>query len=289
MKALGATGELLVVTHSNPKGLKMPLIQGGNAAAAEMKVMEVILRISSGVARREAIDSLPPNQKPKAWQSWFKEFDPGVKLDDGFDTSPGWETAVTGFYNAWFDRQGGPILKLPKPKQDLTDLIALVNEVRKTGFARLEFRACRIGTDKDALKTVAEFFKAKKVVAPKEVRTFFGNLAGGVSLVSDSEFAQRAKSANARKFDNAKVLLIVGESTFQAFATSESEVRTFLKSYISASYSGTIKPFVIGGLEPAGTSLIAGKKHVFPLEGDYLSLLGSHDSSQPAAAGGGVP
>jgi hypothetical protein len=267
----------------------MPLVKGGNSAAAEMKVMEMILQISLGIARREAIPTLAPKEKPKAWQNWFKDFDPGVKLDDGFDSTPGWETTVAGFYDAWFDRHGGRILKLPKPKEDLTDLIKLVDEVRKTGVARLEFRACRIGTDKDALKTVAEFFKAKKVVAPKEVRTFFGSLPGGVSLVSDSEFAQKAKSANARKFTNAKVLLVVGENTFQAFATSEAEVRTFIKSFISAGYSGGVKPFVIGGLEPAGKAIITGKKHVFPLEKDYLSLLGFHDASQSAAAGNGNP
>ena len=66
---MGAKGELLLVTHSNPKGLKMPLVSGGNAAAAELKVMELIVGISSGIARREAIRTLSADQKPKAWQT----------------------------------------------------------------------------------------------------------------------------------------------------------------------------------------------------------------------------
>jgi hypothetical protein len=288
MKTLGAKGEMLVVTHSNPHGLKMPVIKGGNAAAAEMKVMDTLVQISSGISRQEAIRSLPANQKPKAWQNWFKGFDSGIKLDNGFETNPDWEKTVEGFYDAWYERQGKQILKLPAPKQDLADLISLVDAVRKSGFARLEFRACRIGTDKDALKTVGEFFNAKKVVAPKEVRTFFGNISS-VSIVTDSEFAQKSKAANARKFPNLKVLFLITETTFQAFATSEAEVRTFIKTFVSSGYTGAIKPFLMGGLEPVGKAIIPGKKHVFPLETEYLSLLGTYDAPQSSAASGGVP
>ena len=42
MKKLGAKGELLVATHSNPKGLLMKLIKGGGASA-EFGVMEKII------------------------------------------------------------------------------------------------------------------------------------------------------------------------------------------------------------------------------------------------------
>lgn len=288
MKALGAKGELLVVTHSNPHGLKMPVVAGGNAAAAEMKIMNTLVHISSGISRREAIRSLSTDQKPKAWQNWFKDFDPDIKLDDGFEGNPGWEKTVEGFYTAWYERQGRQILKLPNPKQDLADLISLVDAVRKAGFARLEFRACRIGTDQDALKKVGEFFNAKKVVAPKEVRTFFGNISG-VSIITDTEFAQKAKAANARKFPNIKILFLITETSFQAFATSENEVRNFIKTFVSSGYTGAIKPFVMGGLEPVGQAIIPGKKHVFPLEGEYLSLLGTYDAPQAAAATGGKP
>ena len=198
MKALGAKGELLVVTHSNPHGLKMPVVAGGNAAAAEMKIMNTLVQISSGISRREAIRSLSTDQKPKAWQNWFKDFDPDIKLDDGFEGNPGWEKTVEGFYTAWYERQGRQILKLPNPKQDLADLISLVDAVRKAGFARLEFRACRIGTDQDALKKVGEFFNTKKVVAPKEVRTFFGNISG-VSIITDYRVCPESKSCECQK------------------------------------------------------------------------------------------
>ena len=266
----------------------MPVVKGGNAAAAELTVMDVLIKISDGIARREAIRAMSADKKPKAWQSWFKDFDPGVKIESGFETNPGWETEIEKLYQNWYERQGKQILKLPSPTQDLADLIALVDAVRKAGFARLEFRACRIGTDKDSLKKVAEFFNAKKVVAPKEVRTFFGNISA-VTIINDAQFAQKVKAANARTFPGVKILFLITETTFQAFATSDAEVQTFIKTFVSSGYTGAIKPFVMGGLEPVGKAIIPGKKHVFPLETEYLSLLGSYDAPQSAAASGGVP
>jgi hypothetical protein len=285
MKTLGGKGELLVVTHSNPDGLKMPLVAGGKSAGAGLKVMGTILQISSGISQREAIRSLSGNKKFKAWQSWFKTFDPGVKLDDSAETNPDWESFAESQFDSWHDRQGKQILKLPNPKQDLADLISLVDAVRKAGFARLEFRACRIGTDKDSLKTVANFFNAKKVVAPKEVRTFYGSIPK-VTIINDKDFAAKSKSSTARKFPDCKVLFEIGDTTFTAFATSDSEIKTFIKNYIHSGYAGTITPFRMGGLEPAGKAVIAGKKHVFPLEKDYLTLLGSFDAAAAATASG---
>ena len=72
MKALGAKGELLVVTHSNPHGLKMPVVAGGNAAAAEMKIMDTLVQISSGISRREAIRSLSRTKSLKLGRTGLK-------------------------------------------------------------------------------------------------------------------------------------------------------------------------------------------------------------------------
>src|SRR5512138_3204502 len=70
MKKLGATGGLLVVTHSNPKGLKMPLVKKGKVSA-QLDVMDKIVEISTGMSRREAIGKKPAPAQPKAWQQWF--------------------------------------------------------------------------------------------------------------------------------------------------------------------------------------------------------------------------
>jgi hypothetical protein len=287
MKKLGAKGEMVVVTHSNPQGLKMPLIKKGTVSA-QIGVVDKIVEISTGISRRAAIDGMPASGQPKAWQKWFKDFDAGIKLEDGYETNPDWKSYVVEMYEKWYERQGKTILGLPDPKKDLADLIGLVDDIRKTGFAKLEFRACRIGTDQDSLKTVANFLNIKKVVAPKEVRTFFGSISK-VSIISDADFARRVRATTARKFTNIKILLIPGEHVFEAYATADSEVKTFLKTFISASYTGSITPFVMGGLEPSGKAVIAGKKHVFPLESDYLGLLAMYDAAKSASATGGLP
>ncbi|MCC6535947.1 MAG: hypothetical protein IT162_00250 [Bryobacterales bacterium] len=282
MKTLGAKGELMVVTHSNPKGLKMPLIKPTTTAAAETALLEKLVTISQGIARREAIGKLPEKQQPKAWQTWFRDFDPDIKLEDGYETNPDWKSYVEGKYNEWFLRQGARILKLPNPRQDLTDLITLLNEVRALGFGRLEFRACRIGTDTDTLKKLAGVLNVTKLIAPKEVRTFFGSIAK-VDILSDKDFEKKKKTLGARQFPDARFLLMAGEHLFQAFATADDEVRKFITKYVLASYKGSITPFIMGGLEPTGKSVIAGKKHVFPLDSDYLGLLAMFDGSTPAA------
>lgn len=282
IKTLGAKGELMVVTHSNPNGLKMPLIQPAATAAAETALLQKLVEISTAIGRREAIDKLPAKQQPKAWQNWFRDFDSGVKLDDGYETDPDWKSYVEGKYDEWFLRQGSRILKLPNPRQDLTDLITLLNEVRALGFGRLEFRACRIGTDTDTLKKIAGVLNVTKLIAPKEVRTFFGSIMA-VDMLSDKDFEKKAKTLGARRFPDARFLLVAGESLFRVFATADDEVRKFITKYEMASYTGSIKPFVMGGLEPTGSSVIAGKKHVFPLESDYLKLLAMFDGSTPAA------
>ena len=285
MKKLGAKGELLVATHSNPKGLLMKLIKGGGASA-EFGVMEKILEASDGIRQREAIKSLSGKSKAKAWQEWFKKFDPGIKLEDGYEENDKWEQYVEQKYEEWYARQGATILKLPNGKKDLGDFIKLVDEVRKTGFGRLEFRACRIGTDKDSLKKVGEFFNCQKVVAPKEVRTFYGHISA-MDIINAKDFAGKVKAnPTARKFPGIELLLLIAEKSFKAYATSADQGKAFIKQFVSSGYTGGVTPFVFGGLEPTGSTVIAGKKHVFPLESDYKTLLSMYDVSKSASAGG---
>jgi hypothetical protein len=279
MKKLGAKGEMLVVTHSNPKGLIMKLMKGGGVSA-EFGVMEKILEISEGIRRREAIRSISGRSaKARAWQEWYRKFDPGIRLENGYEeANADWEEYVEQRYDEWYQRQGANILKLPGGRSDLGDFIKLVDDVRKSGFGRLEFRACRIGTDKDSLKKLAQFLNVKKVVAPKEVRTFYAHIPA-VDVLGAREFAAKVRgTANTRKFAGIELLLIIGEKSFRAFATHADHAKAFIKAYISASYTGTVSPFVFGGLEPAGQSVIAGKKHVFPLDAEYKGLLTTYDS-----------
>jgi hypothetical protein len=273
MKALGPKGELLVVAHSNQDGLMMDLIDGGKASAG-FGVMTKILEISAGIRERKAIARLPSAQRPKAWLEWFKKFAKGYKLDAGFETgNPGWETTVEGWFDRWHAEQGRVVLKLPGGENDLDRFIQLVDDVRAAGFGRLEFRACDIGTKPDSLKGAAAFFNAKTVVAPTGVFTFFGSVSA-IDILDEKKLAAKVKaSPSARTFSGTKLALIVSPHGFRAFAPSEDDAKSFIKGYIRAGYKGPVRPFVTGGLQPVGKTVVPGKKYVFPLEKEYKSLL----------------
>jgi len=120
-------------------------------------VLEKLVNISAAIRERSAIDKASGRTaKAEAWQTSYRTHDPGIRLSDGYEElDDDWQQYVEGRYGEWFDRQGNAILLLPGGGGDLADFIKLFDRVRGQGFARLEFRACRIGTDDDALKTIA--------------------------------------------------------------------------------------------------------------------------------------
>ena len=279
MKAQGKGGELLVVTHSGPSGFKMPLMAGAGASAI-FSVMDMLLKISQGIARRAALKNVAAARLPDEWAKWFKEFDPGVVLEPGYESNPDWRAYVEQKYDEWYQRQGQQILKLRRPVVDLTELMALLDEVRKLAFGRLEFRACRIGTDVGAMKAVAGFFNATKVVGPKEVRTFYGNI-NRIELIRDTrQFEQMRRRLGGRSFPGLAIAMQINPHTLRVVATDDSQAKGFITSFISSGYTGNVSPFSIGGLEPAATAVIAGKAHVFPLEAEYNKLLTLHSTVQ---------
>lgn len=279
MAELGPDGELLVVTHSNPKGFLMPLKAGGRVSA-ELGVLDKLVSISAAIRAREAIrNTSGRSAKAKAWQAWFVKNDPGIKLANGYEAANAdWEEYVEAKYDEWFERQGTAILRLPGGGHDLDDFIALFDKVRKQGLKRLEFRACRIGTDKDALKKLAEVLNVGQVVAPKEVRTFYAHIAQA-EIISPLKFDELARrTPQGRKFGTIKLLMIMGDKSFRAIAAHDDHIKAFIKAFIRADFPGGVRPFVSGGLEPSGKSVISGKRYVFPLESEYMGLLAKFDA-----------
>lgn len=273
MKNLGPKGELLVVTHSNQDGLMMKLMQGAKVSAG-FSVMDKILAITNGMRERKAITAMPASKRAKAWQGWFKKFDPGIKLDDGFEVGNNdWEQNVEQWFDQWHDRQGTQILKLPNGGNDLDAFIQLVEDVRKAGFGRLEFRACDIGTNMTSLKAAAQFFNVKKLVAPTGVFTFYASISE-IEILSPAKLAAKLKAApDVRTFQGTKLVLIIHPRGFRAFAPAKGEGKAFIKNYIRSGYAGNEAPFVTGGLHPVGKTVVPGKKYVFPLEKEYKGLL----------------
>ncbi len=171
MKAVGSGGEIFVVTHSSPSGFLMKLWPEAGSSLL-FSLMGKILETAEGVRRREAIKSLQGTRVPEAWRKWFIDFDPGIKLESDFATNPDWQTFVERQYDHWFEERGRVVLKLHNGGRDLRELLDLLESVRKSGFSRIEFRACQIGADQDQMKKVADFFQVKTVVGPKNVETF---------------------------------------------------------------------------------------------------------------------
>jgi hypothetical protein len=271
MKDVGASGELLVVTHSSPTGFLMKL-KAGATVSWLFGVMDKIQEIEEGIRRHDAISALPAKDVGEAWRKWFARFDPGIKLSADFQTNPDWSTYVAQTFDAWFERQGRVTLGLHDPRADLTDLLDLLKQVRALNFKRLEFRACQIGADAKAMEKIAKFLKVKTIVGPTAVETFYGAipLKSIRFIKDDAKLAAHLKKMNGRTFPKIAVGIFVNPHGFSVVAKDEDALKAFAKGYIKAKYSGSVEPFVVGGVNSTGKGPTV---YTFPLESSYKSLL----------------
>ena len=287
MKDVGAGGELLVVTHSDPKGFLMKLKVGGKVSWL-FEVMDKILKIEEGIRRHDAIAGMKAQEVGEAWRKWFADFDPGIKLTSDFQTNPDWSNYVAKKFDEWFERQGRGTLGLPDPRADLRDLIDLLKQVRTLGFKRLEFRSCQIGSDKTAMEKIAKFLKVNAVVAPTKVETFYGVIPTKGIFESDARKLEarltRLKKLAGRVFlPKIRMGLLVSARFFTVLAKDEDALKAFVQTFIKARYSGSVSPFVVGGVNSTGS---APTVYTFPLDSSYKSLLVKFDA---AAAKSGTP
>jgi hypothetical protein len=275
MKDVGASGELLVVTHSSPTGFLMALKLGGHSSLL-FSVMGKILEIAEGIRRREAIRSMSAAQLPDAWKRWFQQFDPGFKLGPGFETNDDWQKNVEAEFDSWIEVQGTVVLRLPGGGKDLRPLLDLLNDVRKLGFTRIEFRACDLGADADAMKTIANFLQVKTVVGPKNVQTFYGSFVKSMIRFApgDRSFEAAFKKMGGRKFGSSVGILMLPHG-FRILAQNQDSLKDFVKQYINAAYKGSVVPFVVGGLDSIGKTTT---NYVFPLETAYKQLIDRFDA-----------
>ena len=282
MKDVGSAGQLLVVTHSSPEGFLMKLKAGGEVSW-RFDVMDKILKIAEGIRRHDAISAVPAKDAPETWKKWFADFDPGIKLEPGFETNPDWHDFVEKKFDEWFERQGRAILKLPKPREDLTNLLDLLKEVRALGFKRLEFRACQLGADAKAMEKVAGFLNVSTVVGPTKVETFYGTIPhSDIGFIKDDKKLSAAlKKIGGRTFPKISLGLLVFPRAFRVISKDDDALRAFIRGYIREKYSGSVSPFVVGGLNSVGTKVT---RYIFPLESDYKTSLVKFDSAAGKAA-----
>lgn len=280
MKDVGASGELLVVTHAAPDGFKM-LLKAGGKVSWLYSVMDKIQTIEEGIRRHDAISALPEKDVGEAWRKWFADFDPGINLTSDFQTNPDWSKYVAKTYDEWFVRQGRVILGLPGAPADLTDLLDLLKQVRALSFKRLEFRACQIGADAKQLDKIAKFLNVKIIVGPTAVETFYGAIPlSGILLIKDNaKLAARLTKMNGRTFPKISVGIFVAPHGFTVTAKDEDALRAFVQGYIKAKYYGSVSPFIVGGVNSTGKNTTV---YTFPLESGYNSLLVKFDASAAA-------
>ena len=113
MKALGAKGR---VAGRYPLESTWPQDAAGEGRQCRRRGIEgqwlSLLKSASGIARREAIRAMPADKKPKAWQAWFKDFDPGVKIEERLRNQP-WlgKRKSKSSIRDWYERQGKQILE----------------------------------------------------------------------------------------------------------------------------------------------------------------------------------
>lgn len=155
----GAVGGILIPMEPNTRNF------------AEGQHLEELLRIGPLIARGDAIVAMPETNdaetkaKLKAWEE-FLTTNNIVNIQGQFTTAQ-----AKGAYDNWLSGEATKVLRLSSVTV-LRKLITKGNQVRSTGFSRLEFRACNVGNSPNALQTLAKYFGAKKVLAPK-VHTFF--------------------------------------------------------------------------------------------------------------------
>ena len=49
--------------------------------------------------------------------------------------------------------------------------------------------------------------------------------------------------------------------------------KKFIRSFIKKGYEGPDEPFITGGVQPVGDTVVANKRYIFPLEKEYKDLL----------------
>ena len=276
MKAVGSGGEIFVATHSSPTGFLMKLWPDAGSSLL-FSVMDKILETAEGARRRQAINTLTGALVPEAWRSWFKDFDPGIKLDADFATNPDWQSFVERQYDRWFEERGRAVLKLRNAGRDLRELLDLLDSVRKLQFARIEFRACQIGADPDQMKKVAQFLQVKTVVGPHNVQTFYGSIAfAHIKFIPDAaKRAMALKSLGGRKLNDSMGILMLPHGV-QIVAEDRNAIQAFVKKYINAKFSDPrATALVLGGVNSVGAGPVS---FTFPLEGDYKKLLVQFDA-----------
>jgi hypothetical protein len=214
--ATGGEKELMIVLHSNPDGLLLPIGTGGLAGInADRSVLKIIELASDAFGLLD--DSKNPNMAVndaflRAWMDFFSS-SPNVNTSSVSQASgvaaKCAEAARLG--QLWVHEASRA---MHTTETALRDLAARADRVRQSGFTRLEFRSCRLGAGA-GLKEVAGFFGAMSF-APTEFTFYVHQPIQMVANQATLNRTARGLGNNSRRFTAANAA--AGPSDDIAFA-----------------------------------------------------------------------
>jgi hypothetical protein len=169
----GSGGIAVLICHAwnNSNGLLIPVAPGGtskNLSPSAMTGIDQAIQAEKDVA---AIGKMPQNTAADtqaviaAWTKLIDALQPGA-ISGTFQVSD-----AQTWYNKWIQNLATQLEF--SSSAALRQLLTAVQTMRTTHIARLELRACQIGSDTATMEQLRNFFGADQITAPV-FATFFG-------------------------------------------------------------------------------------------------------------------
>jgi hypothetical protein len=154
--------EVLIVAHGEPRGFLMRMTAG--ATSAMQDALETVMRTATALDQVQAIGQRPAAERLAAWTRFIERLAPGTIT--GTITV---QVAENWFAQRWLR---GQVQNIRVQTAKLRELVRKMQDVRQQRFRRVEVRACNMGANVNALRTLREFLGAQRVLAPT-VGTFY--------------------------------------------------------------------------------------------------------------------
>ena len=177
----GAGGVAVLVCHAwnDANGLLIPVAPNGrhkNLSPSAMTSMDQAIQAEKDIA---AIKTMPRNNdadKQAVITAWTKLLN-GLKPGTASGTFE--ESDAQKLYNQWLQNLATQ-LEFQNPAA-LRQVLTAVQTMRTTHIARLELRACQIGSDASTMEQLRKFFGVDQITAPV-FATFFGVVPVGTLI-----------------------------------------------------------------------------------------------------------
>lgn len=174
MVKAGPDGTVLIVCHAYSEGLLMPLTPGAamKGLPAGKAAISRLLDASDAERRAKPIRAMPAGTdkeikaKKGAWTKLLTDFNAAAIMGDVTLKE------LEGLYESWFASVAKDEMLLSGGARALRQLIASMEKVQEMKLARVELRACNLGSLRDSMLMVKKLFGCYRLLAPI-VGTFY--------------------------------------------------------------------------------------------------------------------